>query len=288
MPMKKLLLILNCFIVSSFAAENNLTTIESGISFYTEYYPNTTSKFRGTIIFENGSGTTTDEWTQNKTFFNCARQVGSIFIYDRNGLGKSPADLNTSVNNPITAELVTGKLMEILKKRHIPEPYIIVGHSYGGLYADYFARKYSSNISGVFLIDPAPESFQYSDSLMSKLDIESWNKIPNSQLYKDYSYENANKYHLMTSAEVFYQLKGLNQSQLQLNRLPKLSDKIPIIIVSSTQMESANVIKGAWFEKQKAYLNSNSKSKIIQIESGHFIQLEQPQVVCDQLKQILN
>lgn len=284
--MKKLILILNCFIVSSFAAENKLTTIESGISFYTEYYPNTTAKFKGTIVFENGSGTTTDEWTQNKIFFNCAKQAGSIFLYDRNGLGKSPADLNTSVSNPITAELVTGKLMRLLKQRHIPEPYVIVGHSYGGLYADYFARKYPSSISGVFLVDPAPESFQYTDSLMSKLDIESWSKIPSSQLYKDYSYENANKYHLMTSAEVFYQLKGLNQSQLQLNKLPKLSDKIPIIVVSSTQMESANVIKGAWLEKQKAYLNNNPKSKIIKLNSGHFIQLDQPQAVCDQLKQI--
>lgn len=282
--MKKLLLILNCFIVSSFAAGNKLTTIESGISFYTEYYPNTTAKFKGTIVFENGSGATTEEWTYNKQFFNCAKQVGSIFLYDRNGLGNNPADLNTSMQNPITAELVTGKLLKLLQQKHIPKPYLIVGHSYGGLYADYFARKYPIDVSGVLLIDPSPESFEY----VPNFNIESWNTIPNHQLYKEYSYANALKNHSYNMAEVYYQGKGFEQSKIQLSKLPRLPNNIPIVIISSTIMESANIIKGSWYRKQTAYLNNNPKSKIIKLNSGHFIQIEQPQAVCDQLKQIVN
>ncbi len=36
---------------------------------YSEYYPNVHAKFKGTIIFENGSGISLKEWKQNKTFF---------------------------------------------------------------------------------------------------------------------------------------------------------------------------------------------------------------------------
>jgi hypothetical protein len=33
------------------------------------------------------------QWTNYNKFFACAKKVGSLFFYDRNGLGNSPADL---------------------------------------------------------------------------------------------------------------------------------------------------------------------------------------------------
>lgn len=272
----------NSFAVGTF------TTIESGITLYSEYYPNDKSKFKGTIIFENGSGTTTDEWTQNKNFLTCANQYGALFMYDRNGLGKSPADLHTSASNPITAELVNNKLIKLLEQKHIKSPYIVIGHSYGGLYADYFARKYPKLTHAVLLVDPAPSNFQYSDAVMSTQNIESWSKIPSQELYRKYSYANANKLHMSTSAEIYYQLLGSDKTKQQLKNLPPLSDSIPIILVSSTQMESANIIKGKWLQQQKSYLNNNTKSKVITVNSGHFIQLDSPNLVCNQIKELAN
>lgn len=269
-------------------AVNGYTTIESSVTIYSEYYYNQLSTFKGTIIFENGSGTTTDEWTQNKEFLNCVMKAGSIFMYDRNGLGRSPADLNTSVVNPITAQLVNHKLIKLLEENKIPQPYLVVGHSYGGLYADYFARKYSKLVHAVLLIDPAPSNFQYSEKVMRSQNIESWSKLSNEELYTKYSYANANKLHMTTSAEIYYQLLGSEKTKQQLNSLAKLSNNIPIVIISSLQMESADIIKGKWLDQQKSYLNLNPYSKVITVDSGHFIQLEQPKLVCDQIINLIN
>lgn len=273
-------LLAGLFITKAFAVDS-YTTIESGVTIYSEYYPNRLAKFKGTIVFENGSGTTTE-------FLNCVMQSGSVFMYDRNGLGNSPADLNTSVANPITAELVNDKLFKLLQVNKVHSPYLIIGHSYGGLYADYFARKYSKLVHAVLLVDPAPSNFQYSEKVLRSQNIESWNKLSNTELYTKYSYANANKLHMSTSAEIYYQLLGSEKTKRQLNSLSQLSDKIPIVILSSLQMESADIIKGKWLEQQELYLNRNPYSRVIKIDSGHFIQLEQPKLVCDQIINLIN
>ncbi|MBP9743247.1 MAG: alpha/beta hydrolase [Burkholderiales bacterium] len=286
MKLKNFLYLTFLLAIHSFAV-GTYTTIESGVTIYSEYYPNPKAKFKGTIILENGSGSTTEEWTQNKQFLTCANQYGALFMYDRNGLGKSPADLHTSVSNPITAELVNSKLIKLLNLRHVKAPYLVIGHSYGGLYVDYFARKYPNLTKGILMVDPQPINSQYSDKIMSIINIESWSTIPNQELYSKYSYDNAKRLHLDSAAVIYYQLRGFEQTTQQLNALPPLSNNIPLILISALQMESANLIKEPWLENQKQYLNKNPDSKIITVTSGHFVQLENPNLVCNQIKELV-
>ena len=42
-----------------------------------------------------------------------------------------------------------------------PEPYIIVGHSWGGLIARLFASTYPDEVSGLVLVDPASVPFLF-------------------------------------------------------------------------------------------------------------------------------
>jgi len=60
-----------------------------------------------------------------------------------------------------------------------------------------------------------------------------------------------------------------------------------VIILSSTYMEKHAPIQGDWIKQQQQWLNKNPHSKIIQIKSGHFIQLQHPELVCDQLQQLV-
>ena len=82
--MKKFVFLIFLFSFNAFAA-GKLTSISPNLSIYSEYYPNSSAKFKGTIIFENGSGTDINEWKHNKKFFNCVKKIGSVFLYDRNG-----------------------------------------------------------------------------------------------------------------------------------------------------------------------------------------------------------
>lgn len=257
---------------------------------YSEYYPNPRAVFQGTIIFENGSINTIEEWKKNKNLLKSINQYGGVFIYDHNGLGKSPPDLNTSVKKPITAELINNKLIKLLQQRQIKSPYILVAHSYGGLYADYFARKYPSLVKGMLMIDPAPNNYEFPESVMMNITplMKLAQKISNQEMYTKYAYKTAIE-HNTIPAEVVYHMLGFAQTKKQINQLHPLSKSIPIIILSSNWMEEHHVIKtGDWYEKQKQWLNNNPNSRIIKVQSGHFIHWQYPELVCKQIKMLVN
>jgi len=54
-----------------------------------------------------------------------------------------------------TIENVANKLIEILKHLDLSPPYILVGHSLGGLYVRGFAVYYPQMLAGLVIIDPA-------------------------------------------------------------------------------------------------------------------------------------
>ncbi|MCL5260597.1 MAG: alpha/beta hydrolase [Gammaproteobacteria bacterium] len=258
----------------------------ANVAIYSEYYPNPQARFQGTIIFENGSINTVEEWKQNKNFLDCVSQYGGIFMYDHNGLGKSPPDLSTSVKNPITAKLINNKLIALLQKRHIKPPYILVAHSYGGLYAGYFARKYPNLAKGVLMIDPLPNNSEFPERVMAEIDPlnKLAQQISNKEMYNKYSYKKAIE-HKLIPAEVVYHMLGFEQTKKEINQLPTLSNNIPIIVLSSSWMEEHKLTKtGDWYEKQRQWINSNPNSKIIKVPGGHFIHREHPELVCEQIK----
>jgi pimeloyl-ACP methyl ester carboxylesterase len=278
--MKKLIFLL-CFVcVSSFASIGELMNA-NGVKLYSEYYPNHTSKFKGTIVFVNGSGTSMGEWGQNKQFFQCVKNAGSLFLWDRSGLGGSPNNLNLSEKNPITAKLISDQLSSLLEKRHIPSPYIIVAHSYGAIYAGYFVLKHPTLVKGFLLVDPVPRDFTFSNKLMEPFisGIAYAEKYPATAVYKNYSGQDA---------EVFYQMMGLSKSKDEIKKLGEINNAIPVVIISSTRMEfKTKPIIGDWYTQQKQWLNKNPNSKIFQVKSGHFIQIDRPSVACKQINKLI-
>jgi pimeloyl-ACP methyl ester carboxylesterase len=101
---------------------------------------------RATVIFESGLGDTFDAWksVQNPIAAHCARTVS----YNRAGYpGSSPA------RGTRDAATVVSELRGELKHRGIAPPYVLVGHSLGGLYMQYFARHYPEEVAGLVLVD---------------------------------------------------------------------------------------------------------------------------------------
>lgn len=275
------LLLISIFIYPIFVFAQGQYTKFDNLKIYSEYYPNTQAKFKGSILFENGSGNSLEEWTENSSFFQCAKQYGNLFMYDRSGLGKSSPDLSMSIQKPMTAELINFKLMKLLKLNNIKPPYILVAHSYGGRYAAYFARKYPELVAGVLMVDPVPYDYQWSDAFLKKhqAQMKTMSKLSSKEIYNKFKQEKGS-----TSPELFYQLKGFEQTMRQISSLPPFSNNIPIIIVSSSYMERNAPIKGDWYQLQQQWLNNNPNSKIIKVNSGHFIQENRPEVICEQIR----
>jgi len=261
------------------SAQVNFTEIDGSLLHF-QHYPNPRSKFKGTIIFQNGTGSSLEAWSANQTLFDCIKQLGNLFMYDRSGLGKSSPDFSVSTANPITAELVNSKLTQLLERNRIKSPYILVSHSYGGLYAGYFARKYPDLVVGMLMVDPVPSNFLYSDRIQKQFNIAltTIGDMPSREAYKRYGVSRQSQSNAIT-ADGFYQQKGFQKTMEQVAELPVMSNTFPITIISSTEMSINAPIKGDWHSLQKQWLNQNSDSAIVKADGGHFIQIEFPKLV---------
>jgi pimeloyl-ACP methyl ester carboxylesterase len=63
---------------------------------------------------------------------------------------------------PRDAKQITGELQALLKGAGIEGPYVLVGHSFGGLYMQTYAARYPDEVAGVALVESShPEQFSY-------------------------------------------------------------------------------------------------------------------------------
>jgi pimeloyl-ACP methyl ester carboxylesterase len=80
-----------------------------------------------------------------------------VCTYDRAGSGWSDAG-----PLPRDAARFANELHTLLQNANVPGPYVIVGHSLGGLTARVFAHEYAADVSGVVLIESmSPRQFTY-------------------------------------------------------------------------------------------------------------------------------
>lgn len=72
-------------------------------------------------------------------------------------LASRPADQAA----PRTGAVVVAELHELLRNSGVQPPYILVGHSLGGLYMSLYARTYPDEVAGLVLVDSAhPEQIE--------------------------------------------------------------------------------------------------------------------------------
>jgi len=104
-----------------------------------------------TVVLEPGAGAMSSAlgWITPAV----ARQT-RVCVYDRAGRGWSePADA------PQDGVRIATDLHTLLQRGQVPGPYVLAGHSFGGLYALTFASRYPGEVAGMALIDStAPAS----------------------------------------------------------------------------------------------------------------------------------
>ena len=71
-----------------------------------------------------------------------------VCVYDRAGRGWS----DFAASPPDGVQIATD-LHTLLHHAHVPGPYVLAGHSFGGLYVRTFAAKYPDEVAGLVLVD---------------------------------------------------------------------------------------------------------------------------------------
>jgi pimeloyl-ACP methyl ester carboxylesterase len=87
------------------------------------------------VILLAGGGGTTSTWDKVQPAVAAFTRVCS---YDRAGLGKS-----SPVRKAQSADQIVDDLADLLTNAHVPAPYVLAGHSIGGLYG----RRFTADIS---------------------------------------------------------------------------------------------------------------------------------------------
>jgi pimeloyl-ACP methyl ester carboxylesterase len=99
-----------------------------------------------TILLEAGLMSTVLSWSELQRALAGSFRVVS---YDRAGLGWS--ELGPM---PRTADRIVDELHALLERAAISPPYVLVGHSFGGLTMPLFAARFPDEVAGMVLVDP--------------------------------------------------------------------------------------------------------------------------------------
>ena len=107
---------------------------------------NCTGTGRLTVVIETGLGDWSTSW--GAVVQPEVAKTTRVCTYDRAGLGWSDAAALPSDAAQFAEELHT-----LLQNANVPGPYVMVGHSLGGLIVRIFAHDYASEVAGVVLVD---------------------------------------------------------------------------------------------------------------------------------------
>jgi pimeloyl-ACP methyl ester carboxylesterase len=102
-----------------------------------------------TVVIEAGMGEPPIEsgsWTRVVDELSKSNRV---VLYDRAGLGQS----DPAPKLPRTSADIAADLDALLAKAAIHGPYLLVGHSYGGLHLRMFASRFPDKVAGMVLVD---------------------------------------------------------------------------------------------------------------------------------------
>lgn len=110
-----------------------------------------------TVIMEAGRGEASLTWAAVQPE---VAKFARVCSYDRAGLGWSEQS-----KNPRTISQIVEDLHSLLRVSGEKPPFVLVGHSIGGLYVRLYAQKYPEDVVGLVLVDPTHEDQMLDASL---------------------------------------------------------------------------------------------------------------------------
>ncbi|MBA3527378.1 MAG: alpha/beta fold hydrolase [Sphingomonas sp.] len=187
-------------------------------------------------------------------------KFGRVVSYDRLGSGAS-----TRSKRPRVATNFVEELRQGLKNAGLQPPYLLVGHSYGGLMVRLFASRYPNEVSGLVLVDPAIENFYRRAQVEAPQDyLQEYEKI---QAEADAS----------ESEAVRRDWIGFETSLQQLRAAPPVRGE-NIVILSAAEMDLPERLRRVWLDEHAKWAK-DAGARHTYVKSGHSIQREQPDAV---------
>jgi pimeloyl-ACP methyl ester carboxylesterase len=111
---------------------------------------------RPVIVLEAGAASGLETWAP---IVDRIAALAPVVAYDRRGLGQSALD-----DRPQTLARASTSLHQLLDAIDVPPPYILIGHSYGGVIIRAFAQRYGGAVAGLVYIDTPDIELTYAEA----------------------------------------------------------------------------------------------------------------------------
>lgn len=267
------------------------------------------------VVFESGGASWSLDWNFVQTE---VAKFTNACSYDRAGYGWSE-----SGSNPRTSDRIVTELHTLLTKAEIKKPYILVGASFGGHTARLFTKRYPDEVVGIILLDarhetinskmpPAWKKLEVAGKgtyqfmlLASRLGVLNLlgqlmgekvappivMKLP-PEIRTAYLEVGFQPKYFQSNLD---ELAAIGESDRQLSATGSLGN-IPLTVIrhgipdlfAGMPVEQAKRAEVVWQELQAELARLSSNSQILVAEkSGHGIQIDQPGLVVNAIRQMV-
>jgi pimeloyl-ACP methyl ester carboxylesterase len=248
----------------------------------------TEGKGTPTVVIEAGITDLMENWRPLQQ--RIAKET-RIITYNRAGYGQSePGPL------PRHSGREAEELKALLDAASVPGPYVVVGHSLGGLNAQVFAAKYPQDVAGIVLLDPPPLSFirgeDYTNLLvMADQMTAEWQAVADADAESADAEQKARGGFFKMIASEHREMFG--ESARLVSEISSFGDT-PLLVMAAKKPnpafeDLAEEYQQYWIEQSSRLSRKSSKGKfILAEESTHHLYKDVPELVVESILSVVN
>ncbi|WP_024881954.1 alpha/beta fold hydrolase [Methylosinus sp. LW3] len=220
-------------------------------------------KGRPAVVFESGLGGRLEWWS--KVLSDVATEA-TVFAYNRPGIGAS-----APATTPRAGVTIVEELRATLRAKGIAPPYVLVGHSIGGLYVQLYARRHPDEVAGLVLVDSTHPEQLSGAGAREKWPV--WVKLVVD---------------VASPAVAQEELDALPATGAALLALPPFTGRPVTVLSASAPMSETSELARDSNAKRVDILRLNPGARQLWVDSGHAIPLEKPEAVVAAVREILS
>ena len=215
------------------------------------------------VVLDSGAGDTSATWDW---VVPDVKRFTRVCAYDRAGLGKSGPG-----PKPRSADRLSEELHNLLRRAGVLPPYVLAGHSLGGLNARVYASRYPDEVAGLVLVDATQEDFPAMEAAIL---------TPAEREKTRTAIANAPE-------AVRDELDAIPLSVAVLRRCGP-PPEVPVVIISAVHASDSEKFREAWTELQGRLAAAYPRAKrIVATQSGHYVPFDQPELVVDAIREVV-
>lgn len=262
-----------------------------------------------TVVMESGLNDFSLQWSSVQAEIG---QFARVCVYDRSGFGWSETS-----PHPRTVETMVSELHTLLQNAEVEGPYMMVGHSFGGIVVREFTHQHPNEVTGIVLVDSAHEQHfvripafaTLTEAMASQFKLfATLNSFgimalsPTQIPARGLEGETLEQYRALLATTDYFNAAVIESSSFLTEygngstRKLKSLDDLPLIVLTRGLPDSLPILSeqenaqydATWHEMQRELVGLSSNGKqIIAQNSGHYIQLDEPILVIESVRELI-